>query len=445
MVRFSYSKLSGSRNEDLMNQGRKIGMIIAIVLVSLIFLAALTTAVLVGTGVLIWDGGLKFHFHSQEETEPTVSDPEPEVTEPTVAEPTVNGISYSGEEEEVIAVSADVVAKVGDMELTNGELQVYYWSAIYTDMYYLTYYLGVDFNKPLDQQVYDSQTGQSWQDAFLKQALLVWSQMAAVIQHAEDTGFTYDEEDLEYLNNLDAEIAKEVEEGQYESAESMLMEMFGPSVTVDDYKSYMTTYYCAQEYIRTLQESLVPTMEELETYYTENETMFKQNGVSKDMGSLMDVRHILIIPGDYDPEENVTTFTEEEWADALAEAQGLLDEWSTGEKTEESFAELAKLHSEDPGSVEKGGLYTDVYQGQMVAEFDAWVFDETREQGHYGLVKTSYGYHLMYFVEEHPIWINSVRQVYLNEKTNPIVQTAIDTYPSETYYDSILLGEPDIL
>ena len=34
----------------------------------------------------------------------------------------------------------------------------------------------------------------------------------------------------------------------------------------------------------------------------------------------------------------------------------------------------------------------------MVAEFDAWIFDANRKYGDYGLVKTTYGYHLMFFV-----------------------------------------------
>ena len=425
-----------------MSMGRKIFTIIAIVLVSLIFLTVLTAAVLMGTGVMSWDGGLKFHFHSDEATEPEATEPEETTAEPTVAQPTANGVSYSGEEEEVKAASANVVAKVGNMELTNGELQIYYWRTIYQDMSYLYYYYGVDFSQPLDQQVYNSQTGESWQEAFLNQSLLVWSQMAATIQYAQENGFVYDEEDLAYLNNLDEAIAKELEESEYETVEEMLLALYGSSVTVEDYKSYMTTGYCAQEYIRTLQEEFLPTMEEIETYYEENLEMLNANGITKDMGSLMDVRHILIIPGNYAPEEKVTTYTEQEWADALVEAETLLADWKAGEATEESFGELAKLYSEDPGRKEEGGLYTDVYEGQMVAEFEQWTFDESREYGDTGIVRTSYGFHIMYFVENHPIWINSVRNVYTNEKTNIIVQAAIDSYTWENFYDNILLGEP---
>ncbi|MBQ2749594.1 MAG: peptidylprolyl isomerase, partial [Clostridia bacterium] len=45
----------------------------------------------------------------------------------------------------------------------------------------------------------------------------------------------------------------------------------------------------------------------------------------------------------------------------------------------------------------EGGLMEDIKQGDMVAEFDAWIFDEARKEGDYDIVKTQYGYHLVYF------------------------------------------------
>ena len=86
-------------------------------------------------------------------------------------------------------------------------------------------------------------------------------------------------------------------------------------------------------------------------------------------------------------------------AEAKLRADSLLGEWKAGEATEESFAQLAKENSED-GSASNGGLYTGVYKGQMVAEFENWCFDESRKPGDTGIVQTTYGYHVMYFVEE---------------------------------------------
>ncbi|MDF2686096.1 MAG: putative isomerase, partial [Clostridia bacterium] len=78
-------------------------------------------------------------------------------------------------------------------------------------------------------------------------------------------------------------------------------------------------------------------------------------------------------------------------------AEALLKQWQEGEATEESFTALVKDNSEDTGSVENGGLYSDIGKGQMQVEFNNWIFDPVRKPGDTGIVKTSYGYHVMYF------------------------------------------------
>ena len=57
------------------------------------------------------------------------------------------------------------------------------------------------------------------------------------------------------------------------------------------------------------------------------------------------------------------------------------------------------------GSKYVGGLYTQVYQGQMVDAFNDWCFDASRQPGDTGIVETTYGYHVMYFVgQDLPYW-----------------------------------------
>ncbi len=81
-------------------------------------------------------------------------------------------------------------------------------------------------------------------------------------------------------------------------------------------------------------------------------------------------------------------------------AKEVLNEWKKGAATADSFAELAKKHTEDPGSKESGGLYEDVSKGEMVEAFDTWIFADGRKVGDTDIVKTDYGYHVMYFVGE---------------------------------------------
>ena len=65
----------------------------------------------------------------------------------------------------------------------------------------------------------------------------------------------------------------------------------------------------------------------------------------------------------------------------------------------ESFAEIAKALSEDPGSKDRGGDLGDFGRGEMVPEFERAAF--TAEPGTLvGPVRTTFGWHLI-LVEAH--------------------------------------------
>ena len=114
----------------------------------------------------------------------------------------------------------------------------------------------------------------------------------------------------------------------------------------------------------------------------------------------VNVRHILIKAVDADEDGE---YSEEEKAAAREAVEAIESEWLAGEATEESFAALATERSEDEGSAENGGLYENVYKGQMVEEFDAFCYG-SRQKGDtaivYGESSAYTGYHLVYFVGE---------------------------------------------
>ncbi len=113
------------------------------------------------------------------------------------------------------------------------------------------------------------------------------------------------------------------------------------------------------------------------------------------------VRHILI-KAEAD-EDGV--YTDEAKAAAKARAEEILAAFNETDRSEASFAVLAYLLSEDTGSRGSGGLYSQVKQGQMVPEFDAFCFADHA----YGDTAVIYGegagyagYHVMFFVEKLP-------------------------------------------
>ncbi len=115
------------------------------------------------------------------------------------------------------------------------------------------------------------------------------------------------------------------------------------------------------------------------------------------------VGHILFKPSTY-----------ENSAKAKAKAEEVLDQFLAGEKTREAFENLAKQNTED-SSV----FYDNVVPGQMVEKFENWLFDEARKDGDTGIVETSYGHHIMYYLGEDadmPAWKYVVQSTMVNEQ-----------------------------
>ena len=94
-------------------------------------------------------------------------------------------------------------------------------------------------------------------------------------------------------------------------------------------------------------------------------------------------------------------YTDDAIAAAHEKAEQLYEEWSAGEKTEDSFAALAEEYSEDSGSNKNGGLYENIYNGQMVDGINAWLFDQDRAIGDTAVIDNNGSYvgtHIVYFV-----------------------------------------------
>ncbi len=110
------------------------------------------------------------------------------------------------------------------------------------------------------------------------------------------------------------------------------------------------------------------------------------------------------------------------------EAQKLLDEFNSGDKTESAFAELAVANSDDTGSSSQGGLYEDIYRGQMVTPFEDWCFDASRQAGDTGLVESRYGVHVMYFVSKNdtPYYEQQIRTSKGSEGLTEAIQEITD-------------------
>ena len=352
--------------------------------------------------------------------------------------------SYSVSDEEAAAQGDVVVATIGEHELTNSQLQVYYWMEIQNFLnQYGSYaaYFGLDYTQPLDTQL--EEDGLTWQQYFLDTALNNWHQVQSMSLMAEEAGIPMDEASKTYLEGLDAYL-EETAELNGISVEELMVGNFGPGADAEDYRYFQQLYLTGVPYYQQAVEAMTPTQEDLEAYFAEHEEEYAASGVTKD-GKFVDVRHILVkVEGGTADDTGAMTYSDEEWETCRKDAQAILDEWLAGEKTEDSFAALAAEKTEDPGSQATGGLYEQVYAGQMVQPFNDWCFDAARTYGDYGLVQTTYGYHVMFFVGSEPQWISYAKTDWMNEQSAELLEAVTSLYPMEVSFDKIVLGVVDM-
>lgn len=118
------------------------------------------------------------------------------------------------------------------------------------------------------------------------------------------------------------------------------------------------------------------------------------------------VRHILI-GVDRD------TATEDEKKAALEKAEETLDKIKSAEDMETIGDEMVAN-----GESAESNRYEDVAYGQMVEEFNDWIFDTDRKTGDTDIVETRYGYHVMYFEKfnDNPVWYKEADDALRSEK-----------------------------
>lgn len=348
----------------------------------------------------------------------------------------------SQDDEAALAAADQEVARMGDAVLTNRQLQIYYWSSYYSFLQqYGAYasYFGLDTTKPLDQQT--NTDGITWHQYFLDQAVDVWRHYEALRQEAQAAGVAIDSELQKQIDDTESSLTEEAVSAGFESLDAMIQSDFGVTANYAVYKEYLEQYYTSYTYMNGLMEAINPSREELSAFFDENPEIFTEQEVRKDeTPASMNVRHILIAPeGGTTDENGQTTYSDEEWAAAEAKAKEILDSW---DGTEDGFAALANEHSTDPGSNTNGGLYEGVTPGQMVTEFNDWCFDPARTQGDTGIVRTNYGYHIMYFVSasEEYYWETVARNQYLTQKNTEILEDALAKHAYTVSDEAIVLA-----
>lgn len=422
---------------------------------------------------------------------------------------------------------ATVALTIGDEKISNAELSYFFVDAVnkFNNQYgSYAYILGLYPGVPLDEQVYNSETGETWADNFLATAIENAKATYALVNEAKANGYTLpDEVAASITQNMSSISAYALIYG-YPNVDTYLKSMYGPGATEKGLREYMELTMLASSYQDYYYNSLVYSDDQLRAAEKDNYNKYSsynfnyyylstssfiigeqgENGytdeqlsaaeksaevaaksltegittieefdaaiaalpvnaesttavstASKDVAynsvysayaewvtdpsrkagdmtyvantavstdengneveqingyyvlmfnsrndnafPLANVRHILVAfqGGTADPTTGMAVYTDEEKAAAKTTAEEIYNEWKNGAATEDSFAALANEKSDD-GDGTTGGLYEDIFPGQMVSAFENWCF-EGHKVGDTGIVETEYGYHIMFY------------------------------------------------
>ena len=324
--------------------------------------------------------------------------------------PSLTELAEQAKEKKVDGDAAAVKVQNADgetvEEITNQQLSYYFWGEYF---YYVNNYgFSFDASQPLDQQTYqeatDSETGETtvttWEDYFLENAQNSIIQTVALKQEAESKDFTMPEDYQSEYDSVVENMASNAASAGFTDEDgngdvlAYIQDSYGDNATVESFEQYLYDSYYVSAYSDSIYTGFSFDDDQIEEYYDDHAEELQSYGIEKSDLPDVNVRHILIEP----EKDEDGSISDDAWTAAEEKAQEILDEWQAGDADEESFGELANTYSTDGGSNTNGGLYEDVYPGQMVTEFNDWCFDASRKPGDTSIVKTSFGYHVMYFV-----------------------------------------------
>lgn len=361
-------------------------------------------------------------------------------TAPTEPEGVYIRDSYTVTDQQAKEMAQNIVATIGDVQLTNSLFHAYYWMAVrsFMDAYGSSaLYLGLNYTKPLDEQHYDAKT--SWQQYFVADGLQVWHRYQSMALMAEQKGIPMNDAMQKELDNLYATLEASLDKSGYSTVDELIQGQMGAGCTFDDYYRYTEIFYRGYSYFEHQYGKINITQADIDAYFAENQAALEKEGIKKDGALASTLRHILIRPtGGTTDSEGKVTCTDEQWEAARVKAQSLLDQWLAGDATEESFAQLARAHSDDDTSKAEGGLYEGLYsQSNQPDAVKQWYLAEGRGSGDYTLVKSEYGYHILRVSRMEELWVYFCRSILTENAQVGIINEALTAFPAKINYENI--------
>lgn len=271
------------------------------------------------------------------------------------------------------------LVSIGDEKIAEEEFDYHYYEQ--ANMLYqqiLQYYPDVSLEVFMMSEY---QAGMTYHEFAKQLALERVSEITIFNDMANKESYMYDESELaDSMENFKISFQEYADQANMKLDEAA-RDLYGcdyKTVTEIYEKTWLSSKY-QDDMLRRLQGEV--TEEDAAAYYES----------FRDDLDMVTVKQLFIAT--YDTEAQAP-YSDEEYADAKARAEALLEQANNGD----DFDELVMKKSEDPSVGETLGEYTSLKSEIGLVTFEEWAFAAERTEGEFGLVETEIGFHIIEFI-----------------------------------------------
>jgi len=274
-----------------------------------------------------------------------------------------------------------VAATVGDHEINSVVMSYYYmdtinstytqWQSAYGESIGMYMQLaGLDLTKPLDQQTYDAETGETWAEYFMNSAMDRARADYVMYDMAVAEGFTLPEEDQVLVDNSIATMEVYASMYGFNSTKDYMVGNYGRGANLDSYLEYVNRSALASAYYNNYSDSLVYDDAALRAY---------EEGIYENYNAYSYATYYLSYAS-FLPEEAAEDPTDKQVETATAEAKTTAESLLTATNVDELDAAIAAL----PNNAENTNATSSKFENNLYPNIGnivrTWITDPSRQE-----------------------------------------------------------------
>lgn len=278
-------------------------------------------------------------------------------------------------------------ATVGTHKLTPAMVNYYYQYSLQQMSSYASYF-GLDSTDSLADVVYDEETGKTWGDVLLEEALADAAQVYAVYDEAVANGAELSETDQATITSNLTMLETYASLYGASNADAYLAGTYGAGCTTKSFREYMTVNLLSENYSQQIYDGLTYSAEELAAEYEANATdyntyTYRQFIVSDSL-----------VTGDSETELSDEELSEQKQAIATVIADaGLYNEQGFIDAVYENASEDSKETYADESATLRSYLGSSISDDVL-----AWLADDARQEGDTAALEISGSWYAIYYI-----------------------------------------------